>query len=301
MFNNLINNIQNKINNIKEENANYNNLLNNSSKFSNLTPIPILNQSIIESKINYITKICPDLNKEKATIINKLIPLQETYLTINYSKEIITNTEYWLVATDKYLWTINQKNYGVISYKNIKTCNIVKNNIMSKIINLNNIILEINGNTENITNFINILSNEQYRNKKINEKTSYLCGITPIYQLINSINSGISIDKNNNIVFHSNTFNYKYTPQEIINYELLLDNTYITGKNNNQKNNITSMQNTCYTISLRITTPNTTFIIPILEQNSMGTKYTRQDSIFQKSMNFAKEIINKLNELDKQN
>ena len=61
------------------------------------------------------------------------------------------------------------------------------------------------------------------------------------------------------------------------------------------------MQNTCYTISLRITTPNTTFIIPILEQNSMGTKYTRQDSIFQKSMNFAKEIINKLNELDKQN
>lgn len=301
MFNNLINNIQNKINNIKEENANYNNLLNNSSKFSNLTPIPILNQSIIESKINYITKICPDLNKEKATIINKLIPLQETYLTINYSKEIITNTEYWLVATDKYLWTINQKNYGVISYQNIKTCNIVKNNIMSKIINLNNIILEINGNTENITNFINILSNEQYRNKKINEKTSYLCGITPIYQLINSINSGISIDKNNNIVFHSNTFNYKYTPQEIINYELLLDNTYITGKNNNQKNNITSMQNTCYTISLRITTPNTTFIIPILEQNSMGTKYTRQDSIFQKSMNFAKEIINKLNELDKQN
>ena len=212
MFNNLINNIQNKINNIKEENANYNNLLNNSSKFSNLTPIPILNQSIIESKINYITKICPDLNKEKATIINKLIPLQETYLTINYSKEIITNTEYWLVATDKYLWTINQKNYGVISYQNIKTCNIVKNNIMSKIINLNNIILEINGNTENITNFINILSNEQYRNKKINEKTSYLCGITPIYQLINSINSGISIDKNNNIVFHSNTFNYKYTP-----------------------------------------------------------------------------------------
>ena len=301
MFNNLINNIQNKINNIKEENANYNNLLNNSSKFSNLTPIPILNQSIIESKINYITKICTDLNKEKATIINKLIPLQETYLTINYSKEIITNTEYWLVATDKYLWTINQKNYGVISYQNIKTCNIVKNNIMSKIINLNNIILEINGNTENITNFINILSNEQYRNKKINEKTSYLCGITPIYQLINSINSGISIDKNNNIVFHSNTFNYKYTPQEIINYELLLDNTYITGKNNNQKNNITSMQNTCYTISLRITTPNTTFIIPILEQNSMGTKYTRQDSIFQKSMNFAKEIINKLNELDKQN
>lgn len=301
MFNNLINNIQNKINNIKEENANYNNLLNNSSKFSNLTPIPVLNQSIIESKINYITKICPDLNKEKATIINKLIPLQETYLTINYSKEIITNTEYWLVATDKYLWTINQKNYGVISYQNIKTCNIVKNNIMSKIINLNNIILEINGNTENITNFINILSNEQYRNKKINEKTSYLCGITPIYQLINSINSGISIDKNNNIVFHSNTFNYKYTPQEIINYELLLDNTYITGKNNNQKNNITSMQNTCYTISLRITTPNTTFIIPILEQNAMGTKYTRQDSIFQKNMNFAKEIINKLNELDKQN
>lgn len=301
MFNNLINNIQNKINTIKEENANYNNLLNKSSKFTNLTPIPPLNKEPIEGKINHITKECPDLNQEKATIIDKLIPLDQTYLTINYAKEIITNTEYWLVTTNKYIWIINQKNYGIIPYQNITICNIVKNNLMSKIINFNNIVLEINGTNENINNFINIISNEPYRNKIIQEKNAYLCNIIPIYQIINNINSGISIDQNNNIVFHTNSFNYKYNIKEITNYELLLDNTYITGKNNNQKNSITSMQNTCYTISLRITTIDNSFIIPILEPSSIGTKYRRQDSIFQSSTDFAKKIINKLNELENNN
>lgn len=301
MLNNLINNMKNKINTIKEENENYNKLLSNSSKFTNLRPLPNLTNKIIEGKINYITKTCQDINKDKAIIINKLIPIDETYLTIIYSKEIITNTEYFLIPTNKYLWIINTNNYGVLPYQNITICNIIKNNIMSKTINLNNVILEINGNDININDFINLLTDINYRNNIIKEKTAYLCNIIPIYQQINKINSGISIDKDKNIVFHSNTFNYKYNYQEITNYELLLDNSPIINKNSSNNNHITSMQNNCYSISIRITTNNNTFTIPILEPNTIGTKYTYQDSIFQSNINFAKEIINKLNELYKSN
>jgi hypothetical protein len=301
MLNNLISKVKDKINTIQEENKNYNNLLEKSSKFTNLQPLPTLNLIENEYKINYILETCPDLNKSKAITINNLIPIDETYLYIYYIKEIITNTEYWLVPTNKYIWIINNNYYNIIFYQNITNCNIVKNNLISKIINLNNIILEINGNDTTINNLISILTSTPYRENIIKEKVQYLCGIIPIYQNINKIKSGISIDKNKNIVFHTKKFNYKYNYQEITNYELLIDNTCILTKNQNSNTKITSFQNTCYTISIRITTSNNKFIIPILESNSLGTKYTNMDSIYLKNINFAKEIINKLKELCEQN
>lgn len=298
MFNNLINNVKNKISTIKEENENYNNLLKTSSYFTGLQPIPNLeNIKPIEGKITNLINLCPDINKEQALTISKLIPLSETYLSVNYSKEIITNTNYTLITTNNYLWIITNKNYGIMPYENIVICNIIKNNIMGKIINLNNIILDINGTENNINTFINILTNQEFRNNLIKDKTSYLCNIIPTFQLLNKIYSGISIDNNNNIVFHSKTENHKYNIKDITNYELLLDNNLIMGKRENTMGKITSMQNSCYSVSIRITTIDKTFLIPILEPNSMNTKYTYQDSIYITNITFAKEIINKLNEL----
>ena len=82
MFEKLIN----KFNNIKEENKKYNELLNNSLTFTNLSKLPVLDNTTTKKDPNKITTICPDLNKEKATIINKLIPINETYLDILYIK-----------------------------------------------------------------------------------------------------------------------------------------------------------------------------------------------------------------------
>lgn len=294
MFNKIIN----KINNIKKENKIYQNLLNNSSKFTGLIQLPNLNNPIIEGKIATITEMCPDINKNKAIIINKLIPLDETYLTINYTKELITNIDYWIITTNKYIWIINEHNYGIMNYQNIAICEIIKNNIMSKTINLNNIILEINGNNENINKLINILNDYQYREKIITEKTKYLCDIIPIKQLINNIHSGISIDNNKNIVFHTKEFNYKYNISEIKNYEILMDNNHINGKNESTKTYMSSMPTSCYTISIRITTNNTSFLIPILEPNSINTKYTNKDQTFINNLNFAKEIIESINNLE---
>lgn len=299
MFNNIINNVKTKINKIKFENQNYNNLLNNSSKFTGLQPLPTLSNQTIERNIYNILETCPDLNKEKAITINKIIPLSEPYLTIVYSKEVITQTEYWLIPTNKYIWIINEKLYGILPYQNIKICNIIKNNIMSKSINLNNIILEINGNDEKINNFIDIITSPNTREQIIKEKTAYLCNITPIYQNINKIGSGISIDSNNNIVFHTNKENYKYNIQDLTNYELLIDNNPIMSKNHTRNTHITSSQNTCYSISIKITIQDTFIIIPILEPSSLGKQYTFKETTFQKSINFAKEIIEKLQTLNK--
>ena len=137
MFKELINNINNKINTIKEENNHYKELLEKTETIKNLYPIPNLIPEIHIHKVTTITNSCPDINKDKAILISKLIPIDETFLTIIYSKEIKTNKEYYLIPTNKYLWIINETTYGIYQYQNFN-CQIIKNNMMSKIILLNN-------------------------------------------------------------------------------------------------------------------------------------------------------------------
>ena len=169
---------------------------------------------------------------------------------------------------------------------------------MSKTILFNNILLEINGSNDKINNLISIITNETTRQNITREKRKYLCNITPIYQKINANYSGISIDNQNNIVFHSKENNYLLNINNISNYEILLDNQSYLSKTTKVKNAITNFQNSCYQITLRITTKdNQTIIIPILEPNSFGNKYQGHDTIFQTNLNFAISITNKLDEL----
>ena len=292
---NILDSIQEKINKIKENNNNYQNQINNSNTFQNLIPIPESNIEPIEYKINLITNTCPDINKDKALIISKLIPINETYLTIMYTKEVLTNIEYYIIPTNKYIWIITNTNYIVYNYPTNPICTIIKNILMGKIINFNNIILEITGTDTTINNFINIINNKEYRDNAIKEKTNYLCNIIPNCQLINKNGFGISIDKENNIVFHTKDSNYKYNKEDITNYELLFDNSIVYSKTLNSTTRVTSSHNECYTISLRITTKDKTFTMPILEPNSLNTKYTKQEQAFQDSQTFAYKIIEKLN------
>lgn len=298
MLKNFLNTIQNKYNEKREENNYYNQLLQTTTTFQNLFPIKEKITEPSEYKITYITNDSPDLNKDKATIITSLIPLDETYLTTIYTKEILTNQEYYLIPTNKYLWVINQKYYGAYSYENLN-CQIIKNNLMSKTILLNNILLEANGTDTKLQTFLSIINNKEQREIIIKDKIKYLCGITPIYQKINSIGSGISIDKDSNIVFHSKNQNYKTNYSEINSYEILLDNQVIYSSKSNTASKITTFQNDCYQISIRITINNNQlFQIPILEPNTFNTKYQRHDTIFQNNLNFAKNIIEKIESLN---
>ena len=297
IINNLTNKITDKVNTIKEENNQYKKLLEETTTLNYLFPIPQTTQIIHLNRINTITTECPDINKEKAQLIANLIPLEETYLSINYANEVKTNKEYYFIATTKYLWIINPTNYGIYQYTNFN-CQIIKNNLMSKIILINNILFEISGTDTKINTFISILTNPTIRESIIKERTNYLCGIIPTYQKINSIYSGMSLDDESNIVFHTKENNYKYKIEDIAYYEILLDNSVIYSNKNNTANKITNFQNNCYQISIRITTKdNTQIIIPILEPNAFNTKYQRTDTIFQTNFNFAKELIEKLKEI----
>lgn len=298
MFKDLLNNISNKYNTIKEQNNLYKELLNTTNTITDFLPIPPQsNKQISEHLITYIINNSPDISKTKANIIANLIPINETYLEIYYAKEIKTNQEIFIIPTNLRLWIITTNSYKILPL-DTNQITIIKTNFMSKSVLLNNILLEINGNNEKINKLVNILSNSNERQNIINNQTAYLCGITPIYQQINSINSGISIDNNNNIVFHTKENHYKCHITEITNYELLLDNQSYYSKTNTSKTSINAMSNSCYQISIRITINNINqIIIPILEPSSVGTKYTFQDTIFQTNINFAKGIINKLEEI----
>ena len=300
MFNQLLKNIQNKYTTMKQENDNLDTLLNQTTTFQNLFPLPLLKDNYLEQRISFIKNNCPDINEEKAKIISNIIPIQETYLEVFYAKEIISNKEYYLIPTNKYLWVISQTSYGAYSYQNL-SCQIIKNNLMSKIILILNVLLEVNGSSQKIETLINIINDNTIRNSIIQEKTKYLLGITPIYQKINKLNAGLSIDSNNNIVFHNKEDSVKCTPNEITNYEILLDNQVYFSKSSSSSSTMSSFNTSCFQINIRITTPNKIFTIPILEPNSFGTKYNNHDSNFTYSINFAKEIISKIQSLTIQN
>ena len=164
MLKNFFNNIQEKYNEKKEENAHYNQLL----------EFPITKTTEpTDYKISFITSDSPDINKEKATIIASLIPIEETYLTTIYTKEILTNKEYYLIPTNKYLWIINSTQYGAYPYQNLKA-EIIKNNLMSKTILLNNILLEANGTDTKLQTFLSIINHPNNRENIIQQKINYL-------------------------------------------------------------------------------------------------------------------------------
>lgn len=299
MFKNILNNIQDKYNNIKQENAILDQLLKTTTTFQNLFPISTQNIESQEHKVAYILENCPDINEKKANLITKVIPITETYLTVLYSIEIITNKEYYLIPTNQYLWVISPTHYGAFSYQNL-SCQIIKNNLMSKSILLNNILLEANGNPKKIETFLNIINLPAERESIIKERINYLQGIVPIYQKINKIGSGISIDNQSNIIFHNKEENLKVKKEELLNYEILLDNQVYLSKNSISSKNITNFQNSCYQITIRITTQNKILTLPILEPNAFGNKYNAHDTIFQNSLTFAKDITQKLNTLFKE-
>lgn len=293
MFEKLTNKITEKINNYKEQESQFKELLQTSTTFNNLNKFELTTIEDQINKINFITNNCPDINDFKAKIISQVIPIQETILEVFYTKEILTNKEYYIVPTNQRLWIITFNEYITLSLDN-NTISIIKNNLMSKTILFNNILLEINGTNDKINILINILTNIEERNKIILDKTKYLCGITPIYQKINSINSGISIDNENNIVIHTKDNNYKYNITQITDYEILLDNQIYYSKSSYSKTFIATSKSSCLTMSINLTVDNNIIKIPILETNSFGNKYESTGTTYQTNLNFAKTIIEKI-------
>ena len=170
--------------------------------------------------------------------------------------------------------------------------------MLSKTILLSNMLFNINGSNEILLEFIKLFQDSNYRENEINKKLEILCNTIPSVYYLNDIASGISIGLNNEIVFHTKTFHYKYNIKNIKNYELLLDNIVVEEKKSNHRNRITANKNSCHEMSIRITTDNNTFFIPILEKNAFSTLYSSTSKEFRENIEFASDIIDILDELD---
>ena len=293
----ILDSIKNKLNEMEKTNEEYLNKLNNANIINNLQEIPTLEEKNISPVI--LTSKNPNITEDKAKLINDLLPYSETYLEVLYSNEVKTKKEYFIVPTTKYLWIISLDGYNKYEYTSLKV-EIIKKNLLSRIINLANFILEISSTEEEINNFINIINNIEYRTNLINE-TINKYGNNEIYRTLNKINSGISYDKECNIRFYSKNLYKRYNIKDITNYELLMDNNVIQEKRMKQNTRITSSKNSCYEIKIRITpTDNNIFEIPILEKDTMSQMYQSTSDTYIRNLKYAREIINKLDHLNEE-
>ena len=297
MFKELLTQVQNKYKEKLEENEKYKELLNKVNilpKFYNYSHT-LNNKLTISYKL--LMDICPDLNENDAIILREVIPIDELILSCIYANECKTNVKFYFIATTKYLWLVNKEGHLKYNYQDL-TIEVIKNSMLSKTVLLSNMLFNINGSNEMLLSFIKLFQDSNYREDEINKKLEILCNTIPRIFYLNSLASGISISINNEIVFHTKVFHYKYNIKDIKNYELLLDNTVVEEKKSNHRNRITANKNNCYEMMLRITTDNNTFFIPILEKNTFSALYSSTSKEFRESREFASNIINLLDDLD---
>ncbi len=300
MFKELLNNVQDKYKKIQEENALYNKLLETTNVVSSLIDVPIIDKKSITVSYMDILNLCPDLNDEKALLIRGLIPIDEVYLTVMYTRECKSNTEYFLVPTNKYLWVIGTSKYVRYSYTGLSV-GIIKNNLMGKVLNLANILFDVNGGEEKINEFMKIINDSDYREIIIKKKLEKFCGIKPKFSLINDLGAGISIDEEKNIVFHTGDANYKYNIKELTNYELLLDDNVVMEKRSNRRVRLTANKSSCYQMNIRVSTKDNTFLVPIIVKSAFVEVYQSTSAKYMNARIFAEKIINILDDLDEAN
>ena len=297
MFKQLLTQVQNKYKEKLEENEKYKELLNKANTLPKFysDSHPLNNKLTISYKL--LMDICPDLNENDAIILRKTIPIDELILSCVYANECKTNVKFYFVATTKYLWLINTEGYLKYNYQDL-TIEVIKNSMLSKTILLSNMLFNINGTNEMLLAFVKLFQDSNYREDEINKKLEILCDTIPRIFYLNDLGAGISIGTNNEIVFHTKTFHYKYNIKDINNYELLLDNTVIEEKKSMHRNRITANKNSCYEMTIRITIDNNTFLIPILEKNDFSTLYSSTSKEFRENIEFASNIIDILDDLD---
>ena len=297
MFKQLLTQVQNKYKEKLEENEKYKELLNKANTLPKFYNHSHSENNKLTISYKLLMDICPDLNENDAIILRKTIPIDELILSCVYANECKTNVKFYFVATTKYLWLINTEGYLKYNYQDL-TIEVIKNSMLSKTILLSNMLFNINGTNEMLLAFVKLFQDSNYREDEINKKLEILCDTIPRIFYLNDLGAGISIGTNNEIVFHTKTFHYKYNIKDINNYELLLDNTVVEEKKSIHRNRITANKNSCYEMIIRITTDNNTFLIPILEKNDFSTLYSSTSKEFRENIEFASNIIDILDDLD---
>ena len=302
---NIINKVTSKVTgfvNEQKEKYEANNQLIEGSRLIELTnDIAINEEYLCEGNWKEYSDMCSYINSDYARLIDGLIPMNEIVLNIFCITVKKNNASFIVVLTNLRILVMDKQKYNTYDYSVITNFYLVSNGFMSSIININNIIMDIDVNKEELNIIYSLMTNSEYRNSIYDEKIKYLCGITPVYQRLNDINSGISIGQNNVIVFHDKKEkNYLCKYDEILQYEIMEDNTPVMKrKENEQSTSMPFSKKECMHMNLRVTLNNNQiFEITILEPTTFNSTYLHTNSTYMKQFNFTKEIMDKLDSMN---
>lgn len=297
MFKELVNKVQEKYQQRREEEAKYQELLTSCTTLPQFYALPNIDKKTFTISYKPLMEGCPDLNESDAIIVRGLIPMDEVCLFCLYATECKTNLRFYFVATTSYLWLINKNGYLKYPYQGLIATKI-KEGLMSKTILIGNMLFNIHGLEDTMNDFIRLFQDTNYQSTMRNQQLQFFCNTKPRICYLNDLASGLSIGEHNEIVFHTKQFHYKYDIADIENYELLLDDMVVREKRNKRSTRLTANKSSCYQMSIRITAYNQMLLLPILEKTAFSNVYSSTSIVFIDNKKFADTIINLLDELD---
>lgn len=297
VFNSISDTVSKKV----KENDLYKSELDKSNVFILDNDLVIDENSLIEGNWYEYNSMCVYIDIDYAKKIDGIIPINEVVLFIAQVISKKDNLKYFMVLTSNRIIILDKEKYNYYNYHDINKIELIANKMMCKIIKFNDIVLELDTSQKDWEIFYSIITNNDYRNKYINYKKQYLCGIEPVCQFINKIGSGISIDNDNNIVFHDRKErNYLCKYNDILNYELLEDNNVVLKRKSKDGNSTLGLvKKDCYRMCIRVTlTNNQLFEIVILEPTTFNSSYPHTDNNYIYNYDFVKKIFDKLDDMN---
>lgn len=297
MFKELVNKVQEKYQQRREDEAKYQELLTSCATLPQFYSLPNIDKKTFTISYKPLMEGCPDLNESDAIVVRGLIPMEEVCLFCLYATECKTNLKFYFVATTSYLWLINKNGYLKYPYQGLIATKI-KEGLMSKTILIGNMLFNIHGLEDKMNEFIRLFQDTNYQSTMLQHQLQFFCNTKPRICYLNDLASGLSIGEHNEIVFHTKQFHYKYDISDIENYELLLDDMVVREKRNKRSTRLTANKSSCYQMSIRITAYNQMFLLPILEKTAFSNAYSSTSIVFIDNKKFADTIINLLDELD---
>lgn len=276
----------------------FNLLITRSNHLSDMKPYEVKNQNPSIGREQLILGKCLTINVENSKVINRLIPIEETIVNVKTSKESKTELVYFFIVTDNCLWVSSEKEYKIYNFTTIANCEIVDKSIMTQYVKFDNNAFAFDGSEGDIQNFCRLLTDAEYRTQETGLATNYLCGIKPKEQYLNIHLSGMSLGENGEIVFHNGAKGNKLTKKENISYvQLLMDNTVVMTKGKPDMQSMVSAMYDCRKMSIKVVLTDGEYVFDILPQNMMGTLIKKEDSVYINNYEFAKTIINRIEEL----
>lgn len=262
-----------------------------SDRIGPLKPYEVHNEDAQVGKEQMILSSCISLNVEKARLINKALPIDETVIGVRTGKEAKTQIEYSFVATDKRVWIINKSEYTTIEYGDIKGCEIVNKGLMTQGVKFDDKAFVLDGNENEVKTFLDLVKNEEYRMSIIGHRIAYLSGVVPRRQILNIHMKGLTIADEGVIVLHDGTNNMVVNIKSVIGAQVLINDMVVFSKGRTENSSFMSSPMEARKMAVKIALTTGEFLIETMSQNMMNTSYKREEATYIKNYDFSKSLV----------